>query len=218
MPMARPIRDKVILITGASSGIGKETALLLGREGARLILVARRAPLLKQISHDIEKSGGKTHCLVLDLTQPENVERMIAETRERFGRIDVLINNAAFGFFGSIEKTPASVVREIFALNFEAALHAIQLVIPIMRQQGSGHIINVSSVAGKRGIPLSAIYCATKFALDGLTQSLRLELKDSGIDVSLINPATTATEFAEHVRHVGVAGRFKPIGYIQPAA
>ena len=216
--MSRSIKDKVIVITGASSGIGKETALLLGRQGARLVLVARREPLLELIRNEIEKSGGTALNLVLDLSQRVNVQRMIGETYARFGKIDVLINNAAFGFFGSVEKTPSSVVREIFALNFEAALYAIQLAIPIMREQGSGHIINISSVAGKRGLPLSGIYCATKFALDGITQSLRLELQDSGIDVSLINPAATDTEFSERVRRADVAGKFKAMGYVQPAS
>src|SRR4029077_20351281 len=101
-----------------------------------------------------------------------------------YGRIDVLINNAGFGFFGTVESTPPSVVREIFALNFDAPLYASQLVISIMRAQGNGHILNIASVAGKRGLPLSAVYSATKFALDGLTQGLRLEVKAAGIDVS----------------------------------
>jgi short-subunit dehydrogenase len=215
--MSRNIKDKVIIITGASSGIGKETALLLGLEGARLVLVARREALLNQIRNQIEKSGAVATCLALDLAQPENIDVMISKTRERCSRIDVLINNAAFGFFGTVENTPSSVVHEIFKLNFEAPLHAIQRVIPVMRRQGNGHIINVSSVAGKRGLPLSGIYCATKFALDGITQSLRLELKDSGIDVSLINPAATESEFPDHVRRADVAGKFKPIGHVQSA-
>jgi short-subunit dehydrogenase len=143
---------------------------------------------------------------------------MIRRTTEVFGRIDVLINNAAFGFYGTVENTPASVVREIFALNFEAALYAMQLVIPIMRAQHSGHIVNISSVAGKRGLPLSGIYSATKFALDGLTQSLRLELRDSGIDVTTINPAATKTEFFDHIRQGDVSGPFKPMGRVLPAA
>ena len=215
--MRRQIAGKVIIITGASSGIGKETALLLARERARLVLVARRGALLEEISGRIRESGATAACFVLDFSQRENISRVISETVAQFGRIDVLINNAGFGFFGTVEKTPASVVQEIFALNFEAALYAMQLAIPVMRKQGSGHIINVSSVAGKRGLPLSGIYCATKFALDGITQSLRLEVRDAGIDVSLINPASTRTEFAEHVRGGNVTRGFKPIGHVQPA-
>jgi len=215
--VTREIADKVIIITGASSGIGKETALLLGRERARLVLVARRGEILEQIRSEIRTFGATAECLVLDLRQRENVSRMVSEPLARLPRIQFLINNAGFGFFGTVENTPASVVQEIFALNFEAPLYAMQLAIPIMRKQGSGHIINISSVAGKRGLPLSGIYCATKFALDGITQSLRLEVKDAGIHVSLINPATTRTEFTEHVRRGDVSGQFKPIGYVQPA-
>src|SRR5213082_2033965 len=138
---------------------------------------------------------------------------MIRSTLERYGRIDVLINNAGFGFLGSVENTPQSVVREIFDLNFDAPLLACQLAIPIMRAQGGGHIINVSSVVGKRGLPLSGIYCATKFALNGISESLRVELKDSGIDVSIISPAATQTEFGDNVRHGDVTAKFKAMGH-----
>ena len=134
---------------------------------------------------------------------------------DRYGRIDVLINNAGFGFQGSVESTPPAVVREIFDLNFEAALLACQLAIPIMRKQGSGHIINVSSIVGRRGLPLSGIYCATKFALNGISEALRIELKDSNIDVSIVSPAATETEFGDQVRQGDVNVKFKAIGHVQ---
>jgi short-subunit dehydrogenase len=213
--MGRQIAEKVIIITGASSGIGRETALILAREGAKLVLVARRPEPLEKVRSELAVTGASILVLSLDLKRREDVERMVKVTRERFGRIDVLINNAGFGFFGTVENTPPSVVKDIFALNFEAALYATQLVIPVMRAQKSGQIINISSVAGKRGLPLSGIYCATKFALDGLTQSLRLELKDSGIDVSLVNPAATDTAFFGNIRRGDVVGKFKPMGYVQ---
>ena len=213
--MAREIAGKVIIVTGASSGIGKDTALLLGRERARLVLVARRSGPLEDLQKKIQNSGGTAVSMPLDLSERNNVQRMIAETGDRFGRIDILINNAAFGFFGTVEHTPPDVVRDIFDVNFDAPLFAMQLVVPIMREQGSGHIINISSVAGKRGLPLSGIYSATKFALDAITQALRLELKDSGIDVSIINPAATDTSFADNIRRSDVGGRFKPLGHMQ---
>src|SRR5262245_44067184 len=211
----RSIAGKVIVVTGASSGIGRETALLLGKQRARLVLVARRKDHLEQIRREVEPAGARVLNLPLDLTDRDAVHEMISRTNEEFGRIDVLINNAGFGFFGTVEKTPHIVVREIFALNFEAPLFASQLVIPTMRAQGNGQIINVGSVAGKRGLPLSGIYCATKFALDGLTQALRLEVKEAGIDVTLVNPAATRTEFSEHLRHGDVVGEFKSLGRIQ---
>jgi short-subunit dehydrogenase len=215
--MGREIANQVIVITGASSGIGRETALALGRERSRLVLVARRKELLDVLRSEVEATGAKALSMALDLTQIEDVRRMVRETVETFGRIDVLINNAGFGFYGTVEKTPPPVVDEIFALNFKAPLYASQLAIPVMRAQGNGHIINISSVAGKRGLPLSGVYSATKFALDGLTQSMRLELKDTGIHVSIINPAATRTPFFAHSRRGDVGGEFKPIGHVQPA-
>ena len=212
--MARTIEGKVIIVTGASSGIGRALALALGRERARLVLVARRQGRLNELQAEI---GGETLSLPLDLRDRAKVEQMIRSTKDRFGRIDVLVNNAGFGFLGSVESTPQSVVREIFDLNFEAPLLACQLVIPIMRAQGSGHIINVSSVVGRRAMPFGGIYCATKFALNGISESLRVELKDSNIQVSTISPASTETEFGDHVRHGDVTTRFKSMGNVQSA-
>src|SRR5688572_15596241 len=148
--MARSITDKVVIITGASSGIGRATALALGKEKAKLVLVARRQNLLGSLEEEIRKAGSTAVSMPLDLGQRDQVELMIRSTHERFGRIDVLINNAGFGYWGTVEETPAPIVREIFDLNFEAPLRACQLVIPIMRNQGGGHIINVSSVVGRR--------------------------------------------------------------------
>jgi short-subunit dehydrogenase len=213
----RDIAGKIIIITGASSGIGRATALALAREPAQLVLVARRENRLAELEEEIRKAGGSATSMVLDLRRRDHVETMIRSTHDRFGRIDVLINNAGFGFLGTVENTPAPVVREIFDLNFEAPLLASQLAIPIMKIQGGGHIINVSSVVGKRGLPLSGIYCATKFALQGISESLRIEVKDSGIDVSVVSPAATVSEFGEHVRHGDTRYSFKPTGRVQSA-
>src|SRR5438552_2524099 len=130
---ARTITNKVIIVTGASSGIGRAVAIALGRDRARLVLVARRQPLLESLAEQVRKEGGSASILALDLRESKQVEKMISSTREQFGRIDVLINNAGFGYLGTVEETPAAVVREIFGLNFEAPLLASQLVIPIMK-------------------------------------------------------------------------------------
>ena len=207
------IANKVIVVTGASSGIGRAVALALAREHARLVLVARREPLLESLAEEVRKEGGIALVLPLDLRDKTQVEKMISSTREGFGRIDVLINNAGFGYLGTVEETPPGVVREIFDLNFGAPLLASQLVIPIMTAQGGGHIINVSSVVGRRGLPLNGIYCATKFALQGISESLRLEVKDVGIDVSIVSPAATESEFGDNVRRGRVKAKFKPTGW-----
>src|SRR5436190_1269888 len=166
--MRTDLTNRAIVITGASSGIGHATARALAREGARLFLVARRKDRLDQLQSIIQSGSGFAVTRAADLRQPDAVHAMITEALEKLGRIDVLINNAGFGYYGTVEKTPYALLREIFEVNFEAPLLAIQDVIPIMRRQGSGHIINVSSVVGKRGIPLSGAYCATKFALQGI--------------------------------------------------
>ena len=210
--MARTIAGKVIIITGASSGIGRAAAVLLGREGARLVLVARRENRLKELEAEIR---GDMLSLPLDLRDMKQVEQMIHSAMDRYGRIDVLINNAAFGYLGSVESTSPEVVREIFDLNFEAPLLASQLVIPVMRAQGGGHIINISSVVGRRALPFIGIYSATKFALNGITESLRLEVKNANIDVSIISPAATRSEFGANVRRGDFVEPYKPMGGVQ---
>jgi len=215
--MAIEISGKVIIVTGASSGIGRATALALARERTSLVLVARRGSLLASLEEECRQAGGQAMALTLDLSKSDQVETMIRTAHVRLGRIDVLINNAGFGYTGTVEETPSSVVRDIFDLNFNAPLVAVQLAIPIMRSQGQGHIINVSSVVGRRALPMSGIYCATKFALHGISESLRLELKGTGINVSIINPAGTESEFGEHVRYGRAKTKFQPAGHIQSA-
>jgi short-subunit dehydrogenase len=215
--VTKSLSDKVILITGASSGIGHATAIALARERVKLVLVARRENLLMALAEQVRSAGSAAMVLPLDLRQPDQVKKMIHSTLDHFGRIDVLVNNAAFGYYGTVENTPHEVVREIFDLNFEAPLVALQLVIPVMRAQGGGHIINMSSVAGKRGLPLTGIYCATKFALHGISEALRVEMKGSGIEVSIICPAATHTEFGANIRRGDVNQNFKSMGHIQSA-
>jgi short-subunit dehydrogenase len=213
--MKSTISGKVIIVTGASSGIGRATSLAVAREGAKVFLVARREDRLAQLETQIRESGGTAFMYVLDLTQPSAADMMIDAAFEKFGRIDVLINNAAFGYFGTVENTPPEVAREIFELNLQAPLRASQRAIPIMRRQGSGHIINVSSVVGNRGLPLGGIYSATKFALNGLSEALRVELNGTNIFVSLIYPASTKSEFGEAIRKGDVTRNFGPLGHEQ---
>jgi short-subunit dehydrogenase len=215
--VTKTISGKVIIITGASSGIGRATAVALARERATLVLVARRETMLRSLAEEVKTAGARALVLPLDLRQRDHVDQMIHSTRDQFGRIDVLINNAAFGFYGSVESTPAALVREIFDVNFESPLFACQLVIPLMRAQGGGHIINVSSVAGKRGLPFSGIYSATKFALNGLSEALRVELRGSAIDITIVNPAATRTEFGDKIRLGDATSKFKAIGHVQSA-
>lgn len=214
--MAEDLRGKVAIITGASSGIGKETALALAGEGVRVVLAARREPRLRQVAEMIDARGGQALIVPTDMGVPHEVERLIRMVVERFQRIDLLINNAGYGLFASIEETTTDDLRRIMEVNFIGAFVAIKAVLPVMRQQGRGHIINVASVAGKRALPYSGAYSATKFALVALSESLRVELAGSGIDVSLVCPAATATEFFQ-VAENRTGRRVRPVGPVQSA-
>jgi short-subunit dehydrogenase len=213
--LVESLAGKAVVITGASSGIGRAVALALGREKARVFLTARREELLSQVATEVQRRGGEAWTYPADLHSRDAATSMIHEAHHKLGRIDVLINNAAFGYFGSIEKLAPEVYRDIMAVNVEAPLAAMQAAVPLLRQQGSGHIINVSSVAGKRGLPLSGIYCATKFALNGLSEALRVELRGTGIHVSLVYPTYTESEFHSALRRADVQGDYAPVGRVQ---
>jgi NADP-dependent 3-hydroxy acid dehydrogenase YdfG len=193
--MRRDLRDRVAVITGASSGIGRATALAFAREGVRVVLGARRADRLEEAVETIQRAGGKARALQTDVTRPEDVGRLVGEAVAAFGRLDILLNNAGLGYVGRLESMPMEEIRHLFDVNVMGTIYGIQAAVPIMRSQRSGHIINISSVVGKRATPGTGVYSATKFAQVALSESLRLELADAGIDVSVIYPVSTMTEF-----------------------
>ncbi|MFI5338363.1 MAG: SDR family NAD(P)-dependent oxidoreductase [Candidatus Methylomirabilales bacterium] len=193
--MRRELRDRVAVITGASSGIGRAAALAFAREGVQVVLGARRADRLQEAVEAIQRAGGKARALQTDVTQPGDVKRLVDEAVAAFGRLDIQVNNAGLGYFGRLESMSLEEVRHLFEVNVMGTIYGIQAAVPIMRSQRSGHIINISSVLGKRATPGSAVYAATKFAQVALSESLRLELADAGIDVSVICPVSTTTEF-----------------------
>lgn len=198
--MGKDLDGQVVIVTGASSGIGRETALHFARENAKVVLAARRQERLLALEDEIQRLGAEAVCLPTDVTFRDQAEAMVTRTMERFGRVDILVNNAGAGLFASVEETRPEDMEEILRVNFFGAFYAIRVALPIMRQQRRGHIINVSSIIGKRGVPVCGAYCASKFAMVGLSESLRLELKDSGIAVSVIYPVGTATEFFSAAR------------------
>lgn len=182
---------KVILITGASSGIGKATALQLIQEGHTVYGAARRVEKMQ----DLVEAGG--YSLQMDVTKDTDMESGVAQIIEKEGRIDVLINNAGYAIYGSVEETPIEEARRQFEVNIFGLARMTQLVLPHMRAQGSGQIINVSSMGGRIYMPLGAWYHGTKHALEGWSDSLRLEVKQFGIDVVVIRPGAIATEFGD---------------------
>jgi len=182
---------KIILITGASSGMGKETALQLIKEGHIVYGAARRAGNMKELA----EMGG--HVLKMDVTDHGSIEKGVARIIEEQGTIDVLVNNAGYAVYGAVEDVSMEDARRQFEVNIFGLARLTQLVLPHMRKQGSGRIINISSVGGKIYTPLGAWYHATKHALEGWSDALRLETKGFGIDVVIVAPGLIATEFGE---------------------
>ncbi|MFN2433145.1 MAG: SDR family NAD(P)-dependent oxidoreductase [Gemmatimonadota bacterium] len=195
--MSYVLTGKVVLVTGASSGIGEATALRLAREGAAVVLTARRADRLAALVARIHAGGGEARAVAGDLLSPELRERVVREALAELGGIDALVNNAGYGERGPVELVPLERVRRNFEVNVFALVALTQLVIPHLRQRGGGRIVNVGSVAGRIALPFSAVYAATKHALEALSDGLRRELEPFGIRVVLVQPGFVATEFQE---------------------
>jgi short-subunit dehydrogenase len=195
------IKNKVILITGASSGIGRATALAAGRAGASVIVAARRLERLQKVAEDIEASAGKALVVQTDLTEPSAIESLIQKSIEKFGRIDVLINNAGSGIYATVDETTADQMERLWRVNYMGTFHTIKNVLPVMRKQNSGQIITIASMSGRRGAQYKSAYCATKFAQIGLMESLRMELRNTDIQCTLIFPGGTETEFFQAIEN-----------------
>lgn len=196
-------RGRTALITGASSGIGRDIALGLSRMGARVALLARRATLLDELVREIEtagggnagggNAGGQALALSADVTRPAEVRAAVDRTLETFGAIDILVNSAGVLIQSGVETMNPADLERMMEVNLYGTLHAMQAVIPSMRAQSRGNIVNIASLAGRRGTPPLGGYCATKFAVVGLTEALRVELYGSGITLSLIMPGVVDT-------------------------
>lgn len=192
------IRDKVVLITGASAGIGLATARRFAAEGARLALVARSADVLHHLAGELQGLGSEAVALPADVSDPRQVEQVIEETVRHFGRLDVVINNVGQAAVGMIADLSPDDFRKILDLNVFGPLAAMQAVIPVMRKQGGGLIINISSVVSKMNIPGLGAYAATKAALNLLSGTARSELAAENIRVITVYPRSTATDFGRN--------------------
>ena len=188
------IGDKVAIVTGASEGIGLATARYLAAQGAKVVLAARSAGKL----HDLERELPGALAIPTDMRRPHDIQDLMDMTMERYGRIDILINNAGQGVYGTVETTEVEALEEIMELNVYAVLRAMQAVIPIMRKQGGGTIVNISSMVSKMYIPGLAFYASTKYALNAISLTARAELAADNIVVSVIYPKMTATNFGVH--------------------
>jgi NAD(P)-dependent dehydrogenase (short-subunit alcohol dehydrogenase family) len=204
--MIRKVRGTTVVITGATSGIGRETALEFVKAGARVVVAGRREERLKELVAEIEARGGEALAVRTDVADQAQVESLIEQTIARFGRIDTLVNNAGVGIAAKFAEQSLEDFKRVMDVNFWGAVYACKAAVPRMKQQPSGGvIINVSSILGRRGMPYETAYCASKFALAGFSESLRVELMSEKIDVSTIFPGAVETEiFETAVNQTGV--------------
>ncbi len=216
MLRGRPIRGLSILITGASSGIGQALALALAREGARLVVAARREDRLKAVAGACRDAGGEAIAWPTDVTRAADVERAVGAAVEQFGRVDVLVNNAGSGIYRSVERTAVEDLAAMLEVNLIGAFHGVKAVLPHMRREGKGQIVTVASLVAKRAMPRMGAYSAAKAAVVALDESLRVELRGSGIQVTTVYPGATATEFQQVASGGALAGSSR-LGPRQPA-
>ncbi len=194
--MSGKLKGKVVLITGASAGIGRASAVALAAEGADLVLTARRAERLEALAAEVQKLGGRAALVVGDAREEGTAVKAVAEAKARFGRLDVLVNNTGVGNYKNIVDTSAAEYDEMFDTNVRSTFLFTRHAAPVMIAQKSGTILMISSMAGKYGFPGEAVYCATKFAQVGMAQALDKELRPHGIKVGAICPGGVKTEFA----------------------
>ena len=194
------IQSKVVIITGASSGLGEATAHRLAASGAKLMLAARREDRLKDLVAAIAKTGGTAAYRVTDVADRAQVQALADATLEAYGRIDVLINNAGLMPLSPLDQIKVDEWDQMIDVNIKGVLYGIAAMLPTMRQQKFGHVINLSSVAGHKVFPSSAVYCATKYAVRAISEGLRLESKGE-IRSTNISPGAVATELTSTITH-----------------
>ncbi len=200
--------DRVVAITGASAGIGRATALRLARDGASIAICARRADRLRVVADEIARAGGTALSVVADVTREADMQALVDQTLDKWGQLDVMMCNAGYGLYGTIDTVPGDRMREVMDVNYMGTYFAARAALPVFHRQSRGHLIIISSIVGKRGIPFMGPYSATKFAQAGLAECLRAELVGTPIHCSVVYPISTQTEFFEVMtRHSGHATR-----------
>jgi len=192
------VRNKVVLVTGASSGIGLATARRLAAAGAKVALAARSADKLEQVTEELKKAGHEALAVPTDMRSADQVKRFVEEAFRHFGRVDILVNNAGQGMAAPVESASFQDFQSLIELNVFGPLRAMQAAIPLMRRGGGGVIANVSSMVSKMHIPGLGAYAATKAALNLLSETARYELEHDGIKVITVFPRTTATDFGKN--------------------
>jgi short-subunit dehydrogenase len=193
--MKRDLNNRRAIITGASSGIGRETALALAANGVRMVVIARREDRLRQLVEEINALGQNVEAVVGDITDPETRQCAIHTAQSKFGGLDILVNNAGVGALGLFEQADPQSIRRVMEVNFFALVEMTRLALPLLKQGVKPIVVNVGSIVGHRGIPHRSGYSASKFAVQGFSEAIRAEFTRLGIDVMLVSPGTTGTEF-----------------------
>ena len=207
--MTEGIKDKIVVVTGASSGLGEATARLLSEQGATVVLGARRADRLQSLAKDLEARGGKALAVTTDVIQREQVKALVDSAVQSYGRIDVMINNAGLMPQAPLERLKVDEWDRMIDVNIKGVLYGIAAALPHMQRQKAGHFINVSSVAGHRVGPGFAVYAATKYAVRALSEGLRQEVKPYNIRTTVISPGAVATELPKGITDADAAERVR---------
>ena len=195
----REISGSRAIVTGASSGIGRAVAMELARGAGDVVLLARREDRLRELAREIGEMGMHVETVAGDITEPEVRRKAVDTAQSSFGGLDILVNNAGIGATGLFEHANPNRVRRIFEVNFFALVEMTRAALPLLKNGTNPIIVNVCSILGRRGVPHNSEYAASKFAVQGFSESLRAELTRDGIDLLVVNPGTTATEFSDSV-------------------
>ncbi len=197
--MADTLDGKVAVVTGASSGIGEATVRSLAAEGAAVVAGARRKERLDGLVEEVTNGGGQAIAVECDVTDEEQAHALVDRAIGEFGRIDILVNNAGVMLLSKVEKGLSDEWRQMFNVNVLGLLYATDAAVEAMKPQGSGHIVNVSSVAGRKTRPTVGVYSGTKFAVNAISEALRQELLEDGIRITVVGPGAVATELTDHI-------------------
>ena len=191
-------KNKVVLITGASSGIGKQTAIEFAKLGSNIILVARRKNKLEQVENELKQFNVDTLVCTCDVSKKDQVEKMSKIVLKKFNSIDILVNNAGFAIYGSVYDLSINDIESQMETNYFGMIYCTKNFLPLMLEKKSGHIVNVASVAASFGLPGIASYCASKFAMLGFSEGLKHELSGTGVGITVVSPIMVKTDFFDH--------------------
>ncbi len=199
MGQRRDIAESRIMITGASQGIGRALAILAAERGAKVLAAARNAELLDELAQEVRSKGGTLHTVQADVTSADDRKKMVDAAKEHFGGLDVLVNNAGIGATGHFADVSPDRLRKIMEVNVFGLTEMTRAFLPLLREGNKAAIVNISSIAGKRGIPARSEYSASKFAVQGFSEALRPEVAKDGIDVLVVCPGLTQTNFSKNM-------------------